>query len=249
MAMQKFTVDGVNSLLIAKSGVTEVDVQVDLYSDAKEHWLTTDDSKFEFPLRTVAGDPIGGGKYVGDHYFLGNGWKIRPQEADHELLCVGNLWLDEGETGGIFVPTVGAFTVLALIERSADAIGISPTSLADEVWNRLESQILTPNSIGLKLKTNLDVAVSSRAAPGDQMALTAAERSTLAIALWNIADEVEAGVSPIQCMRAIGAVLAGLVTGGPGTPTFKSMKSHAKDRVYMEADANGNRTLVTLDLT
>jgi hypothetical protein len=208
MTMQKFTVDGVNSRLIAKAGVTEVDVQVDLYSDAKEHWLTTDDSKFEFPFRTVAGDPIGGGKYVGDHYFLGNGWKIRPQEADHTLSVDGNLWLDEGETGEIFVPTVGAFTVLALIERSADAIGVSEVGL-------------------------------------NNTALTA-----VALAVWNIADEVEAGVSPIYAMRALCAVLAGLVTGGPANPAFRGIGRPigASPRVEMTADSSGNRSLVNLDL-
>lgn len=128
--MAKFDVDGINLLLIAKAGVTQVDVKIDLYSDAKEHWLTTVDAKYHFPFRTVGGDPIGGGTFAGDLYFLTNGWKIRPQEADHELLFDGNLFLDEGETGGIIVPTVGAFTVLAKIERSADVRAIETEVLS-----------------------------------------------------------------------------------------------------------------------
>lgn len=120
MVMAKFTVDGPNLLLIAQAGVVDVDVQIDLYSDAKEHWLTTADNKFEFPFRTIAGDPIRAGVLFGDGYFLQNGWKIRPDEADHDLTIAGNLFLDVGETPGIFVPTVGAFTVLATIERSTD---------------------------------------------------------------------------------------------------------------------------------
>ena len=121
MVMAKFTVDGPNHLLIAQAGVVDVDVQIDLYSDAKEHWLTTVDNKFEFPFRTIAGDPIRAGKLFGAGYFITNGWKIRPDEADHTLTFDGNLFLDEGEAPGIVVPTLGAFTVLAVIELTADA--------------------------------------------------------------------------------------------------------------------------------
>ena len=132
MVMAKFTVDGPNRLLIAKAGVTSVDVQVDLYSDSKEHWLTTDDVKYPPPFRTIAGDPISGTKNFSAGYFLTSGWKIRPDEADHDLLFDGNLFLDDGETPGILVPTVGAFTVLANIERSADARTI--TGFATDLW-------------------------------------------------------------------------------------------------------------------
>lgn len=120
MAMAKFTVDGPNLLLIAKAGVTDVNVKTDLYSDAKEHWLTTADSKFDFPFRTIAGDFLGGVKYFGDGYFIRNGWKIRPCEEDHTFTIDGNLFLDEGEPPGIVVPTLGDFTVLSIIERSTD---------------------------------------------------------------------------------------------------------------------------------
>lgn len=128
MAMAKFTVDGPNRLLIAKPGVTDVDVKVDLYSDAKEHWIDSADMKYPFPFRTVGGDPIGGGRFAGDLYFLTNGWKIRPQEADHDLTFDGNLYLDDGQTGSLVVPTLGDFTVLVSIERSADVRAIETSS-------------------------------------------------------------------------------------------------------------------------
>lgn len=161
--MAKFTVDGPNLLLIAKAGVVDVDVQVDLYSDAKEHWLTTTDNKFNFPFRTVAGDPIAAGKLFGDGYFLTNGWKIRPDEVDHELLIDGNLFLDEGETPGLFVPTVGGFTVLAILERSTDprqvlvaadapdeahlSVAYDGTTIQLGVWlDRLGATVLSPTS-------------------------------------------------------------------------------------------------------
>lgn len=119
MSMVKFTVDTTNKLFVAKPGITAFDVKIDLYSDAKEHWLAGGQVMgFLFPLRVIGGDPIGGGKFAGDLYFLRDGWKIRPDEADHTLLITGNLFLDDGEVGNLIVPTVGDFTVVTIAERS-----------------------------------------------------------------------------------------------------------------------------------
>lgn len=131
MAMAKFTVDGPGRLLIAKAGVIDVDVQIDLYSDAKEHWLTTSDSKWLFPFRVVAGDSIGGGQIVEPVYFLTNGWKIRPDEADHTLTFTGNLELDSGETGDILVPTIGGFTVLGRAVLTGNGRLIQASQVSD----------------------------------------------------------------------------------------------------------------------
>ncbi len=112
--MAKFTVDLVNSVFIVKAGVTSFDVQVDLYSDAKEHWLSDSQARgINFPLRTVAGDTRSDGSIIEPFYFMRDGWKIRPDEVDHTLAISGNIELDAGEAGGLIVPTLGAFTVLA----------------------------------------------------------------------------------------------------------------------------------------
>jgi len=119
MVMAKFDVDTTNKLFIAKSGITSFDVQIDLYSDAKEHWLTGGAALgFLFPIRTIGGDPVGGGQFAGDLYFLRDGWKLRPDEANHTLTINGNLFLDDGEVGEIIVPTLGGYTVLAQGVRS-----------------------------------------------------------------------------------------------------------------------------------
>lgn len=115
------------------------------------------------------------------------------------------------------------------------------------VWNRLESIILTPASIGLKVKTLLDAAVSSRAVIGSPMALTPSERTTLALAIWNIANEVEDEISPKVALRAMAAVLCGKVTGGPATPAFSGI-GDGHERVRIVADKDGNRTAVMLNL-
>ena len=53
------------------------------------------------------------------------------------------------------------------------------------------------------------------------------------------------GYSFFQEMELIGAVLCGKVSGGPGTPVFRSMDDTA-NRVAAICDAVGNRSVVTL---
>jgi hypothetical protein len=125
----KLTVDLDNRHLIINSGVTELDVQVDLYSDLKEDWrLDAQKMKLEFPLRTIGGDPIGGALKAGAFFFLRNdlGWRIQPQEADHELTIVGNLYGEDPDLP-LFDPTEGPYTVTIRLQTS------SLTQLAGEV--------------------------------------------------------------------------------------------------------------------
>jgi hypothetical protein len=163
--MAKFDVDGPNRLLIAKVGITAVDVKVDLYSDAKEHWIATADMKYPFPFRTVGGDPIGGGKFFGDGYFLTNGWKIRPHEADHELVFDGNLYLDSGESPGIVIPTVGDFVVLSIIERSSDAIGINTGGTIAPTQQEIRDALKIAPSAGASAAGSVDDKLDTLAIP------------------------------------------------------------------------------------
>lgn len=129
MAMAKFIFDGPNKLFIARSGVTTFDVQIDLYSDWKEELLLSDNMKFLPALRTVGGDPLTAGRTLGDSYFLTNGWRIRPYEAEHRLLIDGNLFTEEGDS--VVVPTTGDFNVLVemfvsnLVDSTVSQIEIS----------------------------------------------------------------------------------------------------------------------------
>jgi len=137
--MQKFTFDGINKLFIAKSGITEVDVQIDLYSDWKEELLLSDNMKYEQALRTVGGDTISATRNLGDTYFLINDWKIRPYEGDHRLQIEGNLFTDDGTS--VMVPTTGSYNVLAemFVSNIIDSLNI--TSIASGVVEELKSSL------------------------------------------------------------------------------------------------------------
>lgn len=129
---EKVTFDPVNRLIIVDSGITELDVKVDLYSDAKEDWKSDATlNKLRFPFRTIGGDPLGGGRFAGAYFFLqnDNGWRLRPYEGDHELTLVGNFY-PEDSAQGIIVPTVGDFTVLVRLETSS----LTQATDAETLW-------------------------------------------------------------------------------------------------------------------
>ena len=120
----KVTFNGTDKKIIVNDAITELDVQIDLYSDWKE-WLKLDDnSKYKPAMRTVGGDPTIGAKLVAPYFFLTNGWKIRPYEGTHTLTIIGNLFVDEPGTYGynITIPTIGYYTVTVMLSTTSDAI-------------------------------------------------------------------------------------------------------------------------------
>lgn len=106
----KWTIDNLNRLLILKAGITDIDVEVDLYSDWKEEYLLSDNTKFPPAMRAIGGDPITATQNAGATFFMINGWRIRPQEASHTLNITGNLFTDPAGDS-VTVNTLGAFTV------------------------------------------------------------------------------------------------------------------------------------------
>jgi len=106
----KLTTSTSDKLFILNSGVTTLDIKVDLYSDVKEDWKDNAElNKFRFPIIAVGGQSIGGGQVISPYYMLRYGWKIRPQEANHTLTITGNIITDD-ETD-VFVNTIGNFNV------------------------------------------------------------------------------------------------------------------------------------------
>jgi hypothetical protein len=112
----KVNFDGENKLILIHTGITEIDVKLDLYSDWKEWILIGDNSKYLSAMRAVGGDPISGTKQLGSTYFLTNGWRIKPASWDHRLFVVGNLYTDEGASPYLNVD--GSYSVMIISEVS-----------------------------------------------------------------------------------------------------------------------------------
>lgn len=87
-------------------------------------WLVIgDNAKYLPAFRSVGGDDLGGGLLIPPYYFLVNGWRVRPMEANQTLTVEGNLFVDGG--GDPIVPTLGTFQVLTKLVVPVQAQGIS----------------------------------------------------------------------------------------------------------------------------
>jgi hypothetical protein len=114
------TFDGPNKLVVVDNGITELNCQVDLYSDWKEWMLVGDNAKYLPAFRAVGGDTLVDPQEISPYFFLLNGWRVRPYEGSHMLTVEGNLFVDGG--GNPFIPTVGSYNVLVNLQTSVNAV-------------------------------------------------------------------------------------------------------------------------------
>ena len=124
--------DGPNLTITLDSGVTEVDVGGNLYSEWKEWMLLSDNSKYPPAFRTIGGDPLTPGIEAGAYFFIRNdlGWRIKPPEEDITIYIVGNI-APEDSALPIVIPTIGTFT--------ATIIGLQPiTQKVDKVLSQIQ---------------------------------------------------------------------------------------------------------------
>jgi len=162
----KVTFDGPNRLILVNYGVTELNVDTDIYSDWKEWMLMENNFQYPEAISVIGGEPLGGGQFVGSTYFLENGWRIRPWEGTHQLSLDGNIYTREaGESPTI--PTLGNWSVSTTFVRSAIVFkvetagaspsGSSPTAqeIATAVWNYNTSQSFSNNTFGNYITTRL----------------------------------------------------------------------------------------------
>lgn len=94
-----------------------------IYSRWKEWVLTGENTKYEQAFSVLGGDPLGGGLFVASYFFLMNGWRIRPMEANHTLILEGNIAVLGG--GVPVVQTLGQFNVSTQFTVPVQAQGIS----------------------------------------------------------------------------------------------------------------------------
>ena len=135
-----------------------LDVQTDLYSDAKLQWLNDLTlNRFSFPWLAIGGQPLPGGAVAPRIYFLAAGWKIVPYEAPHQLDISENLFSEDGEP--LFELATGtdqiAITVTNTLASGDDRIGeilsiLQDTSLDQRMRDALALNLTpgTPIAVG-----------------------------------------------------------------------------------------------------
>jgi hypothetical protein len=111
-----YTFNGSTKIVSLTSGTTILDVR-DIYSRWKD-WVISDGANFLPAFQVVGGDPIDeiAGVYVTSYFFLTNGWRIRPQEANHKLNVVNGILLTIEGTDP-FLSTLGTYNVLVLYSQ------------------------------------------------------------------------------------------------------------------------------------
>lgn len=120
-----FIFNGTTKIITLTSGTTVVSVR-DLWSRFIDWFLTDDNSKFLPAFKTVGGDDIdlAQGTKIPIYSFLENGWKIKPQEANHTLTINDGILLVNGG-GDPFINTIGAYTVRINFQQPVQAISFT----------------------------------------------------------------------------------------------------------------------------
>lgn len=143
------TFDGAARLMILGAGTTALSVK-DLWSEWVRWLPQGDNSKYLPAFRAQGGDLINlsNGSYIPTYIFLVNGWKIRPQEADHNLDVTEGVLIVDG-AGPPFVPTLGDFTVQVNYQQPVQSISLgvgavpTATQVADAVWAKMLASGIT----------------------------------------------------------------------------------------------------------
>jgi hypothetical protein len=164
-----FTFDGANKLIICDPGVTAFTAG-DLYSRWKDWVREQTNAKWDRAFSdSLGGDSLGGGASLGSYFFISNGWTIRPQEANHQLVVTGNLF-PLPDTAPVFTATLGNFNVLITSQVSSltqqvltgGGGGADANSVADAVWNKNLSGLAadTAGDTLVKAKQSADIGVA-----------------------------------------------------------------------------------------
>lgn len=138
-----FSINGETKIITLTVGTVSVSVR-DLWSRWVDWFLTSDNSKYLPAFEQVGGNSIdiSAGTSIPIYSFLMNGWKLKPQEANHTLNISDGILLVNGG-GDPFNNTTGAYTVRINYQQPVQAITVSTSggsggATAAEVWEYYE---------------------------------------------------------------------------------------------------------------
>jgi hypothetical protein len=157
--------NGISKTITLTPGTTSVSVR-DLWSRWVDWFLTDDNSKFLPAFKNVGGDDIDltQGTKIPIYSFLENGWKIKPQEANHTLTIGDGILLVSGG-GDPFVNTIGSFVVRVNYQQPVQAITVSTGGGSGGLSPQEQTMLLELYRIhGLELGTPVTVTQTSRQA-------------------------------------------------------------------------------------
>lgn len=188
-----FVFNGVTKVISITLGTTDMSVR-DLWSKWVEWLAIGDNSKYEPAMDYIGGDPIDpiAGTFIPIYLYLQNGWRIRPQEADHTLDVGDGILLVQGG-GDPFLDTIGDFVVRINYQQPVQAIsfatsggsgsgGLTPgqDSKLTDIFNKVNElwlmQGLDPNNPAVTRLTSIEVGNIEIEITGDQVTNTTLTR-------------------------------------------------------------------------
>jgi len=138
----KVDFDGINKIIYVHPEVTDLDIRTDVYSAWVDWLVLRDNSKFLAAMRYTGFDPIGGGQYTGDTYFLINGWKL---SVDLSKVRVSGVLYSDDYSTAYYTPALQAqypATVSALVNTVSVAGGSGAS--AAELWSYNNRSLSVP---------------------------------------------------------------------------------------------------------
>lgn len=140
-----YSFDGQNRIVSLDIGVLNFDVN-DLYSRWKD-WVLADNAEYANAFNTIGGEPISsdGSQVISPYFFFVNGWKIRPQEADHQLTITGNLLSLDGTQPTI--QTLGDFDVYVrtILSVNSTTTSVSNTLTSEQLRDAIIAGLQATN--------------------------------------------------------------------------------------------------------
>lgn len=160
------TFDGPTKVITLSSGTITLDV-ADLYSRWKD-FVAAGNAQYLAAFNTVGGETINAsaGTEVPLYAFLTNGWRIKPQEANHTLNVVGGVLLVDGG-GDPFNNTTGSFVVRINYQQPVQAITVATGGGGGGLTTDQATWLEELHKIhGLKTGSPLSVSTTARAVTG-----------------------------------------------------------------------------------
>jgi len=91
--MSKVTFDGSTRVITIISGVTNIDVKIDIYLEWKKWVQESDNSKWLSAFRAFGGDPTSLNQTAPSYFFLTNNWIVKVENLN--LVVNDNLYSDD----------------------------------------------------------------------------------------------------------------------------------------------------------
>lgn len=149
----KVTFDGENKRIIINPGETDISVKIDIYSAWKKWVSIYDYSKFLPAIRTIGGDPVGGGLFAGDIYFLMNGWQVVVSEATN---VTGTLYHDDSISPWIINPGGGIVATVSNLAYAYSTTGGTSGASAADVWAYSNRTLTTSPPTATQIRQEMD---------------------------------------------------------------------------------------------